>query len=110
DRRHIEPVAVPRAAAAVVAGLLPARLRGGTHRLDLLLRAVAAVCGALGKHPLYDLGIAWKALRLVDGRLVRVEAEPREPVEDRVDRSLRRTLAVGVLDAQDVLASMVASV
>src|SRR5690606_7620135 len=107
---HIRPIAAAFTATAVVARLLAARLRRGAHRLDLFLRAIAPIRGALGEHPLDDLGIAWKTLRLVDGRLVRVDTEPREPFEDRVDRRLRRTLAVGVLDAEEVFASMVASV
>ena len=37
-----------------------------------------------------------------------VEPEPAQPVEDRVDRRLRGALAVGVLDAQQVAAAMVA--
>ena len=45
------------------------------------------------------------ALKLADRLAVPIETEPFEPVDDRVNRSLRRTLAIGVLDAQQELAA-----
>ena len=53
------------------------------------------------------LGMPAGALELEHRRLVGVEAEPAQPVEDRVDRTLGRALPVGVLDAQQVAAAMV---
>src|SRR5690606_20417661 len=92
------------------ARLLAPRLRLRAHCIGLLLRAVAAIRRALRKHPLDDLCITIEALRLIDRRLVRVDAEPRKAFENRVDRGLRRALAVGVLDAQEVGAAVVASI
>ena len=54
--------------------------------------------------------MALGARELADRLAVPVEAEPRQPVEDRVDRGLGRALAVGVLDAQQELAAGVAGV
>src|SRR5271154_2688708 len=49
--------------------------------------------------------MALGALELADRVAVPVEAEPFEPVENRIDRRLRRPFAVGVLDAQQELAA-----
>src|SRR6476469_3279529 len=48
-----------------------------------------------------------RALELVGDLAIPIEAEPRQAVEDRLDRRLGRAGAVGVLDAQQVLAAMV---
>ena len=45
------------------------------------------------------------ALKLADRLAIPVETEPFEPVDDRVNRRLRRAFAVGVLDAQQELAA-----
>jgi hypothetical protein len=42
---------------------------------------------------------------LIDGLAVPIDVEPSEPVEDGVDRRLRRALAVGVLDSQHLSAA-----
>ena len=47
-------------------------------------------------------------LRLEIGLAVAADAEPVEPVEDRVDRFLGRAGLVGVLDAQQIFAAMMA--
>ena len=52
-----------------------------------------------------DFAMAPGALELADRLAVPIEAEPFEPVDDRLDRRLRRALAVGVLDAQQELAA-----
>src|SRR5688500_1487562 len=54
-----------------------------------------------------DLGMAIRARELEGRGLVAVEAEPAQAVEDRFDRRLGRACAVGVLDAQQVLAAVV---
>jgi len=54
-------------------------------------------------HPQELLGhfpVPGGARELVNRFAVPIDAEPGEPVEDGVDRSLRRALAVGVLDPQ----------
>src|SRR5262249_21895594 len=51
------------------------------------------------------LAVPRRAGELVDGFAVPSDAEPAEPVQDRVDRGLRGALAVGVLDAQQHLAA-----
>ena len=57
-----------------------------------------------------DLGMARGKFGLEMGLAVPVEAEPAHPVEDRVDRRLGRARLVGILDAQQELAAMVARV
>src|ERR1700722_9915996 len=49
--------------------------------------------------------MALGTFELADRLAVPIEAEPFEPVENRIDRRLRRPLAVGVLDAQQELAA-----
>ena len=49
--------------------------------------------------------MALGALELADRLAVPIEPEPFEPVENRLDRRLRRPFAVGVLDAQQELAA-----
>ena len=46
-----------------------------------------------------------RALKLADRLAVPIQPQPFEPVENRLDRGLRRALAVGVLDAQQELAA-----
>jgi len=47
---------------------------------------------------------------LVDDVAVPIEAEPRQAVDDRLDGRRRGARAVGVLDAQQVLAAVMAGV
>ena len=63
-----------------------------------------------GEQALGDLAVPLGAGELVDDVAVPVEAEPAQPVEDRVDRRLGRALAVGVLDAQQHLAAEAAGI
>ncbi len=47
-----------------------------------------------------DLGVVRGALELHHRLFVPVEPQPRQAVEDRVDRGLRRAFAIRVLDAE----------
>src|SRR5690606_5116525 len=109
-RRDVRTLAAAGPAAAVVTRLLASRLSLGAHRVDLLARAVAPVRVPVGDEALEHLAIPVETLRLVDRRRVGVEAEPVETVDDRVDRGLRRALAVRVLDPEEILAAVVARV
>jgi len=46
------------------------------------------------------LAVALGARELINGLTVPIQAEPGEPIEDRLDGGLRGALAVGVLDPQ----------
>ncbi len=89
------------AVVAVVARLLAARHRRGAHRLDLLLRLVRVIRLAGLEQILGRLPVTIHAQGLVERALVRGEAEPVHALDDRIDRHLGRTLAIGILDAQD---------
>ncbi len=60
---------------------------------------------APGKELFGNLAVAGDAGILVDDFAIPGDAEPSEPVQDRRNRRLRRTLAVGVLDPQQHLAA-----
>jgi hypothetical protein len=47
-------------------------------------------------------------LRLEHRQLVAQQAEPAEPIQDRLDRRLGRAHAVGILDPQEVSAAVMA--
>jgi len=106
-RQHLARLGPP---AAVVAPLLAACMLRFLDRFELLRAREAAVCGAVGEHLVDDLAIAVEPLHLVDRTLVAVEAEPMHGREDLVDRILRRAGDVGVFDAQDEFAAVVARV
>ena len=97
-RRRLRRIAV--APAAVVAHRPALETRLLAHLLELLRAGVAAVGAAGSEQLIGDLAMALGALKLADRLAVPVEPEPFEPVENRVDRRLRRAFAVGVLDAQ----------
>jgi hypothetical protein len=61
---------------------------------------------AIGEELVRDLGMARGAGELIDRVAVPVEPEPAHPVEDRVDRRLGGTRAIGILDAQQELAAV----
>ena len=63
---------------------------------------------AVGQHLARDLGVTGGARELVGDLAVPLEAEPRQPVEDRCDRGLGGAGAVGVLDAQQERAAVMA--
>jgi hypothetical protein len=96
--RRLRRIAV--APVPVVAGrpLLGARLLA--HRVELGLAGVAAVGVALGQKFVDDRPVPLDARELVDDVAIPLQAEPVEPVDDRVDGVRSRALAVGVLDAQ----------
>ena len=90
---------------AVIARRAAFGLRGRAHLLEFFGARVAAIGAPLAEHLLDRLAVAFGA-RELEGRLaVPVEAEPLQPVEDRVDRRVSRAGAVGVLDAQQHLAA-----
>ena len=79
---------------------MPSR-RAFSRICSQLFDARVTAIGAAGREQLLgDLAMALGALELADRLAVPVQAEPFEPVENRVDRGLRRALAIGVLDAQ----------
>jgi hypothetical protein len=75
--------------------------------VELLATTVAAIRTAL-RHPALDhLAIAVETVRLENRPFVGGQPNPGKAVDDRIDRCLRRTLAIGVLDAQNVRALVV---
>ena len=98
---HVAPRAVDAERAALGLGLLA--LRG-----ELLLRHVAAIGVAALEQLVRHFGVPRPELRLVIFVAVPIEAEPAHPVEDRVDRLRRRARLVGIFDAQQELAAVVA--
>src|SRR5690606_18849616 len=75
--------------------------------LDLLGRAEAAV-GVAGAEQLQRIApVALDAGGLMERPLVPQQAEPLEPVGDRLDHRVARARAVGVLEAQDEGAAVV---
>ena len=99
---------VPVAPEPVVAEALAARGGSLPHRLQFLGSREAAIGRAGLQHRLCNLRVALTALELVGRRLVGIEAQPGEPVQDRRHRLLRRAPAVGILDAQQELPAMTA--
>ena len=97
----VAPRAVDPERAAL--GLRLLALRG-----QLLLAHPAAIGVAALEQLVRDFGVARPELRLVIFVPVPIEAEPAHPVEDRVDRLVGRARLVGILDAQQELAAVVA--
>jgi len=69
---------------------------GSVALLDLVLRAVAAVCRAGGEELLDHLTVALRGLALIGGLAIPIDAQPAERVEDDLDQLRLGTLAVGV--------------
>src|SRR5262249_43830323 len=98
-------------AATVVAEGLAPRLRRLAARVELLGRAVAPVSPPLAEESLrvgpVDLEPAGLSEVAAVGAVVLrafgipVESEPGHPMEDRMDRVVRRPIAVGVLDPKE---------
>jgi hypothetical protein len=103
--RRVLRIAV--APATVVAHRQAGLLLRRPHLLELLGRGVAMVGLAHRQHLPGDLGVPRGALELIGDLAIPVEAEPRQSVEDRLDRGLSGARAIGVLDAQQILAAMV---
>ncbi len=111
DRRRHASGCVRRIAiapGAVIPGRAP--LGGGAlaHGAQFLGAAVATIGVAAGQQRLGHLGMAGGASRLEQRLLVRRKPEPGQALEDHVHRLLGVALAVRVLDAQQVLAAVVA--
>jgi len=106
-RKHLAGLRTP---ASVVTRLGTTRLLLSAHRIELFATAIAVISGAVAKHLRDDLAIAIHALGLVERTFVMLQAEPGHAVKDRPDRLRRGTLQIGVFDAQDEVAIMVASV
>ncbi|MCY1225924.1 hypothetical protein D9M72_381360 [compost metagenome] len=89
---------------AVVARLLAALALGFAQRVQFFGAHVAAV-GQVGlNHLRHHLAIAVHALHLVERAFVDIHLQPGHAFQDHVNRFLRRTLNVGVFDAQDEVA------
>jgi hypothetical protein len=93
---------------AVVARLLAARHLLGAQRVELGGRRVAAIGEPARQHVVEDRAIAVHPLHLVVRTLVVVETEPRHRVDDRALGLHGGALLVGVLDAQDERAAVMA--
>src|SRR5207249_9836204 len=76
-------------------------------RVVSLGRAPAAVGPTAGEQRFGARGVEVQPGALVDGSLVRVEMEPGEGVEDRLDRFGGRAFRIGVLDAKDEASAVV---
>ncbi len=110
DRRDARNRLLAVAAAAVVARLFLARELVVAHLLEFFLRAVTVIRLALGEPLLDDFAISRVALALVERTFVGVEPQPFHAVEDHLHGFGRRSLAVGVLDAQDECAAVSARI
>ena len=97
-------------AAAVVARLFLARELRLAPGGEIFGRAVAAVGVAGIQQVIEHLPVSVEALGLVERPLVVVQTQPGHAFQDGVDRFLGGALAVGVLDAQDEGAAVVARV
>ena len=93
----------------------PGRAQGAASRkslvaqgLDLVGRAPAFEGMPFVEQGIGDLGMALGARKLRNHIAVPVETEPAKPVENCVDCRLGRAGAIGILDAQEELAAMVA--
>src|SRR5204862_7333646 len=96
------------APAAVVAWFFTARKLRCTQRIELVGRHVAAVGETALQHVRQDLAIAVHPLHLVDRGSVVVEPQPRHRIQDRLHRLQGRASDVGVLDAQQEDAAVLA--
>ena len=100
-RVAVAPGAVVAGGAAFGGGLL-------AHLAEFFGGAVAIVGAATGEHLVGDLGVARLAGGLEDGGLVGGEVEPGKAAEDGLGVGLGAAFAVGVLDAEEVFAAVVA--
>ena len=98
------------AAATVIAGLLARCHLLGTHRVELVATAVAAVGDTRIEPAGRDIRVALEARALEYRLVVGRQAEPLHAVEDRLDVLRRRAFAIRILDAQDEFATSVARV
>ena len=96
--RRFRRIAV--APAPVVAHRTALRARVAPHLLQFLRRGVAKVGFAGGKQLAGRIHVPRRTCELVDWLSIPVEAEPAQPVQDRIDRRLGRAGAIGILDPQ----------
>ena len=101
--RRLGRIAVPPQPVIEAGAPLGARLLA--HRRQFLRGGVAAVGLAAGQQLLGHLTVAGGAAELVDDVAVPIEPEPFQPVQNRRNRRLGGTLAVGILDPQQHLAA-----
>src|SRR6185312_1837529 len=92
----------------VVARLLARRHGRLAHRLDLVLALVGVVRLAGGNQLVGHLPVSLQPPRLVERTLVGVEVEPVHCIQDRLHRFAGGALPIGILDAQDELATAAA--
>ena len=97
-RIAVAPQPVIEPGTALGAGLL-------AHRGQFLRRRVTVIGFAAGEQLLGDLAVARGAAELVDDVAVPIEPEPFQPVQDRGDGRLGRSLPIGVLDPEQHLAA-----
>ena len=95
----------PLAAATVVPWLLLTRQLCRAHLLQLLLRAVAVIGLVLAEELRDHFRIAVETARLIVRALVVIEPEPCHAVENHAYGFIGRSLAIGVLDPQNELAT-----
>src|SRR3990167_7043183 len=97
-----------RAAGAVVSRLSLFFQGGLALGFQLLGSAIAGIGLPCGEKFLDLLFVKRVSLGLIEWALVPVELQPFQGLQDRFDRFGRRSFAVGILDAEDKLAAMVA--
>ena len=95
-------------AAAVVLEALAARLGGRATLVELRLRAEAAIGRAVVEQALRVGAVALEVRALVHDLLVPDEAEPLEALEDGARALVGAARLVGVLDAEEELAAVLA--
>ncbi|KFB73760.1 MAG: hypothetical protein AW09_000986 [Candidatus Accumulibacter phosphatis] len=109
-RRRRQGLARIRTPATIVTWLEACSTLLLAQLIEFCRRHVTGV-GATGQEHFFDdLLVARHPLRLVEGPLVVLEPQPVHAVKNRLHRFRSRTYQVGVLDAQDEAAGMVASV
>jgi hypothetical protein len=99
-----------RPPAAVVARLEAGRALRLAHGVQFFLARIAPVGMAALDELIRHFGVALQTLHLVERAGIPAQPEPAHAVEDGVDGSLGRALDVGVLDAQDEAAAMLARI
>ena len=100
-------VAVPPAAVIVPVPPLGTRLRTlGGH---LIRRQVAVVGAARGQQLARDLGMARRPVGLEHGLAVAGQVQPVQALDDALGRRIGAAFAIGVLDAQQEFAAVVAA-
>lgn len=108
NRERTVGLVAPIAAGAVVNGLASGFLRRLPLSVELFRCAVATISLAATEQFLDPGSMELDSVRLEEGPLVPVDAEPAEPVEDRLDRFGSGALTVGVLDPENELSPMTA--